>query len=110
MRLGGTMEFSGQDRRLNETRLQALEQAARQYLRQPIGEVIHERWYGWRPMTWDDMPILGRSPLHAHVWLAAGHGMLGISMSSGSGQLMADLITGQAPAIDPAPYRLERFQ
>lgn len=110
MRLGGTMEFSGHDSRMNETRLQALEQAAHQYLRQPLGETVHERWYGWRPMTWDDMPILGRSPRHAHVWLAAGHGMLGISMSSGSGQLMADLITGQAPAIDPSPYRAERFQ
>ncbi len=110
MRLGGTMEFAGQDRRLNETRLQALEQAAHHYLRQPLGGAVHERWYGWRPMTWDDMPILGRSPKHAHVWLAAGHGMLGISMSSGSGQLMADLITGQTPAIDPTPYRAERFQ
>lgn len=110
MRLGGTMEFSGHDSRMNETRLQALEQAAHHYLRQPLGETMHERWYGWRPMTWDDMPILGRSPRHAHVWLAAGHGMLGISMSSGSGQLMADLITGQAPAIDPSPYCAERFQ
>ncbi len=110
MRLGGTMEFSGQDCRLNATRLQALQQAARQYLRQPLGDTVHERWYGWRPMTWDDLPVLGRSPRHAHVWLAAGHGMLGISMSSGSGQLMADLITGQVPAIDPTPYRAERFQ
>lgn len=109
MRLGGTMEFSGQDARLNEGRLAALELAAAQYLQQPPGEV-QERWYGWRPMTWDDMPVLGRSPLHPHVWIAAGHGMLGISMSCGTGQMMADLITGQAPAIDPAPYRLERFQ
>ena len=110
VRLGGTMEFSGRDSRLNEGRLRALERAAHQYLREPLGGTVHERWYGWRPMTWDDMPILGRSPRHAHVWLAAGHGMLGISMSSGSGQLMADLITGRAPAIDPAPYRAERFQ
>ena len=110
MRLGGTMEFSGQDARLNATRLRALQQAAQLYLRQPLGPALEQHWYGWRPMTWDDMPILGRSPRHAHIWLAAGHGMLGISMSSGSGQLMADLITGQAPAIDPAPYRVERFQ
>jgi D-amino-acid dehydrogenase len=41
--------------------------------------------------------------------LAAGHGMLGVSMSAASGQLMADLITGRTTAIDPAPYRLERF-
>ncbi|MGH8052767.1 MAG: NAD(P)/FAD-dependent oxidoreductase [Stenotrophomonas sp.] len=110
LRLGGTMEFSGHDRRLNDTRLHALQQAAHDYLQQPLGDTVHERWYGWRPMTWDDMPILGRSPTHAHVWLAAGHGMLGISMSSGSGQLMADLMTGQTPAIDPTPYRAERFQ
>ena len=109
MRLGGTMEFSGQDPRLNQGRLAALELAAAQYLQQPPSEV-QERWYGWRPMTWDDMPVLGRSPLHPHVWIAAGHGMLGISMSCGTGQMMADLITGQTPAIDPAPYRLERFQ
>jgi len=110
IRLGGTMEFSGHDARLNGTRLQALEDGARAYLHQPLGETIHQRWCGWRPMTWDDMPLLGRSPRHAHVWLAAGHGMLGISMSSGSGQLMADLITGRTPAIDPRPYRVERFQ
>jgi D-amino-acid dehydrogenase len=36
--------------------------------------------------------------------------MLGTSMSVGSGELMADLINGRAPAIDPAPYRVERCQ
>lgn len=109
LRLGGTMEFSGQDRSLNPVRLAALERTAREYLRAPMGEV-QEKWYGWRPMTWDDLPVLGRSPGHRHVWLAAGHGMLGISMSAASGQLMADLIDGRAPDIDPSPYRVERFQ
>jgi D-amino-acid dehydrogenase len=110
-RLGSTMEFSGHDTTLNEVRLAALERAAREYLHQPPdASMIQEKWYGWRPMTWDDLPALGRSPKHRHVWLAAGHGMLGISMSSASGQLMADLMTGRAPAIDPAPYRVERFQ
>lgn len=60
-------------------------------------------------MTWDDVPVLGAVPGRPHVWLAAGHGMLGISMSTASGQLMADLITGRAPALDPHPYRAERF-
>ena len=109
LRVGSTMEFSGYDTRLNPTRLAALERAAAEYLHEPAGPVLQERWYGWRPMTWDDLPVLGRSPHQDHVWLAAGHGMLGISMSSASGQLMADLITGQAPAIDPHPYRAERF-
>jgi D-amino-acid dehydrogenase len=34
---------------------------------------------------------------------------MGMGMSAGSGQLLADLITGQAPAIDPAPYLPARF-
>lgn len=108
-RLGSTMEFSGHDDTLNETRLAALERGAREFLREPVGSEVHERWCGWRPMTWDDLPLLGRAPGHEHVWMAAGHGMLGISMSSATGQLMADLMTGHAPAFDPSPYRPERF-
>ncbi len=110
-RLGSTMEFSGQDGTLNPVRLAALERAAREYLREPPpAEAALEKWYGWRPMTFDDLPALGRSPRHPHVWLAAGHGMLGISMSAATGQLVADLMTGRDPAIDPSPYRVERFQ
>ncbi|HEY5971961.1 MAG TPA: FAD-dependent oxidoreductase [Pseudoxanthomonas sp.] len=109
-RLGSTMEFSGYDQSLNVVRLAALERAAAEYLYEPVGAIVHERWYGWRPMTWDDLPVLGRAPKHPHVWLATGHGMLGVSMSAASAQLMADLITGRTTAIDPAPYRMERFQ
>ncbi|WP_430541737.1 NAD(P)/FAD-dependent oxidoreductase [Xanthomonas euvesicatoria] len=109
LRIGSTMEFSGRDTQLNATRLAALERAAAEYLQAPCGPAVIDRWYGWRPMTWDDVPVLGAVPGHPHVWLAAGHGMLGISMSTASGQLMADLITGRAPALDPHPYRAERF-
>lgn len=108
-RLGSTMEFSGHDDTLNETRLAALERGAREFLREPVGSVVRERWCGWRPMTWDDLPLLGRAPGQRNVWLAAGHGMLGISMSTATGQLMADLIAGRTPAFDPTPYRPERF-
>ena len=108
-RLGSTMEFAGYDQTLNATRLAALERGASEYLHEPVGARVQERWYGWRPMTWDDLPILGRAPRHRHTWLATGHGMLGVSMSAASGQLVADLITGKSPAIDPGPYRMERF-
>lgn len=108
-RLGSTMEFSGHDSTLNPVRIGALERGAREFLREPVGEHVQERWYGWRPMTWDDLPLLGRAPGHQNLWVAAGHGMLGISMSAATGQLMADLITGATPAFDPTPYRPERF-
>ncbi|HHA2861146.1 TPA: NAD(P)/FAD-dependent oxidoreductase [Stenotrophomonas maltophilia] len=109
-RLGGTMEFAGADPQLRTRRLQALQQAADHYLRAPRGAQLQEQWCGWRPMSVDDVPLIGRAPAHPHVWLAAGHGMLGISMSAGTGQLIADLVCGRTPAIDPAPYRPERFR
>ncbi|HEL3179530.1 TPA: FAD-dependent oxidoreductase [Stenotrophomonas maltophilia] len=110
LRLGGTMEFAGADPSLRATRLRALQQAADHYLRAPRGAQLQEQWCGWRPMSVDDVPLIGRAPAHPHVWLAAGHGMLGISMSAGTGQLIADLVCGRTPAIDPAPYRPERFR
>jgi D-amino-acid dehydrogenase len=108
-RLGSTMEFSGYDDALNERRLGALERGARAYLRAPVGPELRERWFGWRPMSRDDIPLLGRAPGHRHLWLATGHGMMGVGMSAGSGQLMADLLAGRAPAVDPAPFDPARF-
>jgi len=108
-RLGSTMEFSGHDATLNRRRLAALERGAAEYLHEPVGPVKREEWYGWRPLSWDDLPIIGRAPGHAHLWLATGHGMLGVSMSPATGRLLAELVTGQAPHIDAAPYSPERF-
>ncbi|MGH8079765.1 MAG: NAD(P)/FAD-dependent oxidoreductase [Lysobacter sp.] len=108
-RLGSTMEFSGYDDSLNARRLAALERGAAEYLHQPVGPVERERWQGWRPMSVDDVPLLGRVPGRDGLWLATGHGMMGVSMSAGTGQLLADLIGGRPTAIDPHPYRPERF-
>src|SRR3546814_11291519 len=80
-RLGSTMEFSGYDSTLNRRRLDALERGAAEYLHEPVGPVKREEWFGWRPISVDDMPIIGRAPGHRHAWLATGHGMLGVSMS-----------------------------
>ena len=108
-RLGSTMEFSGYDTSLNETRLAALERGARAFLREPVGPELRERWFGWRPMTWDDLPLLGRAPKLERLWLAAGHGMMGMGMSAVTGEMLADLICGREPKLDPAPYRPTRF-
>ena len=108
-RLGSTMEFSGYDASLNPRRLGALERGAREYLREPLGPSKREEWFGWRPMTFDDLPIIGRAPGTGRLWLATGHGMLGVSMSVATAELVADLVCGRAPRIDPNPYALERF-
>lgn len=108
-RLGSTMEFSGYDTSLNRRRLAALERGAAEFLREPVGPAKEEEWYGWRPLSCDDLPLIGRSPRHHHVWIATGHGMLGVSMSAATGQLIAELMCAQAPHIDPAPYDPVRF-
>ncbi|MBB6598755.1 FAD-dependent oxidoreductase [Luteimonas sp. MC1825] len=108
-RLGSTMEFSGYDSTLNRRRLDALERGAAEYLHEPFGAVKQEEWCGWRPLSVDDVPIIGRVPGQAHVWVATGHGMLGVSMSPATGQLLADLVCGRSPRIDPAPYSPARF-
>lgn len=108
-RLGSTMEFSGYDASLNRVRLDALARAAAQYLHQPTGAETREEWFGWRPMTWDDLPIIGSPANVPNLTFATGHGMLGVSMSAGTARLVADLVTGNEPVIDPRPYSPRRF-
>jgi D-amino-acid dehydrogenase len=108
-RLGSTMEFAGYDATLNRARLELLREAARHYLLEPYGERLHEEWFGWRPMTYDGMPIIDRSPLLANVLIAAGHNMIGVASAPATGKLVAELLSGQPAHIDPTPYSLSRF-
>ena len=108
-RLGSTMEFSGYDRSLNRRRLDALERGAAQYLREPVGPVRREEWFGWRPMTWDDLPLVSAVPGKRGAWVATGHGMLGVSMSMATAVLLGDLMLGREPILDPHPCRAGRF-
>ena len=108
-RLGSTMEFAGYDSSLNRTRLDALRRAAGEYLREPEGAEQVEEWYGWRPMTYDDLPILGRPARVRNLVLATGHGMLGVTMSAGTGLLVSELVCGRSPSLDLAPFSPSRF-
>jgi D-amino-acid dehydrogenase len=108
-RLGSTMEFAGYDTTLNPRRLALLREGASHYLHEPYTEPIEEEWYGWRPMTPDSVPIIDRSSTYENVLIAAGHNMLGVSMSPATGKLVAELLGGSVPHLDAAPYRLSRF-
>ena len=108
-RLGSTMEFSGYDTRLDPVRLDALERGAALYLREPHAGSRLEQWYGWRPMTWDDLPIIGTHPRAPGVVFATGHGMLGVSLSAVTAELVADLVAGRASSLDIGPLSPQRF-
>ena len=60
-------------------------------------------------MTPDSLPLIGPSPALQNVYLAVGHNMLGLSMATGTGKLVAELVTGGRPHLDPTPYRPNRF-
>ena len=109
IRLGGTMEFAGYDASLNQMRLDALVFAAERYLRDIKFIDITDEWCGWRPMTCDGLPIIDRSPCLENVMIAAGHNMLGLTMAPGTGKLISEILSGEAPHVDPNPYRLARF-
>lgn len=108
-RLGSTMEFAGYDETINPRRLALLPEGAKHYLKEPMCEPIEERWYGWRPMTPDSRPIIDRSRALKNVMIAAGHNMLGLSMATGTGKLVSELLTGATPHLDPRPYNATRF-
>ncbi len=108
-RLGSTMEFAGYDTSLNRARLDALKRGAAEYLLEPEGPAVVEEWYGWRPMTYDDLPILGRAASCSNLTFATGHGMLGVTMSAVTGEMIAQLIGGQETALDPTPFSPARF-
>lgn len=108
-RLGSTMEFAGYDSSLNSVRLGALTRAAHEYLREPEGPVQREQWCGWRPMTPDDLPVIGPVSRHPGLWIATGHGMLGVTLSAVTGELVAAQMTGRVPPWNARPLSPDRF-
>jgi D-hydroxyproline dehydrogenase subunit beta len=61
-------------------------------------------WTGFRPVSADGLPYLGRAPGHADVWVAAGHEGLGITTSLGSARVVIDQLLERPTAIDARPY------
>ena len=109
-RLGSMMEFSGYDESLPEERLQQLCQSAEPYLLNPVSSEGERRpWFGWRPMTWDSLPIIGQVPALKNAYLATGHNMLGLSLAPATGRLLAELICEETPHLDGDAFGPGRF-
>ena len=110
IRLVGTAEFAGWDRTVDERRIQSLYSMFHDLF--PHVDRIHDRtdatrWVGFRPMSVDGTPFIGAADVEG-LWVNAGHGHLGWTMAMGSASMLVDLMMGQAPAIDPFPYRPNR--
>ncbi|WP_345893634.1 D-amino acid dehydrogenase [Aeromonas sp. 1HA1] len=108
IRVGGMAELSGFNLALNPKRYDTLAMVVGDLF--PEGGDIQqaEFWTGLRPMTPDGTPLVGPSPVPG-LWLNTGHGTLGWTMAAGSGQLLADLISGNTPTISDKGLTLARY-
>ncbi len=109
LRIGSMMEFVGWDSTIPPQRIQQLQESAAPYLVTPVGGEVHETWFGWRPMTWDSLPIIGRVPELDNAFLATGHNMLGLSMATATGRLIAELIQEHPTHINARAFSPDRF-
>ena len=108
IRVGGTAELVGYNTKLREARRGTLEHVVTD-LYPDGGDVARaEFWCGLRPMTPDGPPVIGPTR-YPNLWLNTGHGTLGWTMSCGSGRVLADLVSGRAPAIDVSGLGLARY-
>jgi D-amino-acid dehydrogenase len=98
IRVGGMAEIVGFDKRLREARRDTLEMCVNDLFPGGGDTARATFWTGLRPMTPDGTPIVGSTSV-PNLFLNTGHGTLGWTMSCGSAQLLADLVSGKRPAI-----------
>ena len=105
LRVAGTAEFNGYDTGLNAVRCNAI--ATRTFALFP-GIAARDGlncWAGLRPATPGNVPLIGRCR-YRNLYLDTGHGTLGWTLACGSGKLLADLVSGCEPEVDPTPYAI----
>jgi D-amino-acid dehydrogenase len=108
IRVTSGAEFADRDAPATPAQLRRLMPAAQALF--PLGEPVEdEPWMGSRPCFADSRPVIGRAPRHPGMWLAYGHGHVGLTLGPATGRLIAEMIMGDVPFCDPAPYAPERF-
>jgi len=108
VRIAGQAEFAGIYADPNYERAEVLERHM-QRMFPGVHSADKTRWMGRRPSMPDSLPVIGPSVKQRNVYYAFGHGHLGLCGGAPTGRIIADLIAGRKPAIDIAPYRVDRF-
>jgi D-amino-acid dehydrogenase len=108
VRLTTGVEFARRDAEPTPVQIELTEPDARKLL--PLGERLDSKpWMGCRPCLPDMLPIVGQAPHHDRLWFDFGHQHHGFTLGPACGRLIAELMTGEEPFTDPAPYRPGRF-
>jgi D-amino-acid dehydrogenase len=110
LRLGGTLELDGLDTTIRARRVDGIRRTVRAYLPRLEATETVETWSGLRPCTPDSVPFIGRAGRYGNLSVAFGHGYIGLGLAPATGELIAQIIEGKEPDIDPAPFRPDRFR
>ena len=108
IRVGGTAQLSGFDLQLDAGRRKTLEFVVSDLFPQGGDVARAEFWTGLRPMTPDGTPIIGKTR-YSNLTLSTGHGTLGWTMATGTGRIVADLISGRTPEISVDDLAVARY-
>ncbi|HEX6846355.1 MAG TPA: FAD-dependent oxidoreductase, partial [Chitinophagaceae bacterium] len=111
LRIGGTMELSGHSDNILPKRVMAIYHAFKKYypamdLPQPD---TRKAWFGYRPVSPDGMPYIGRHNKFLNLSYAGGHAMLGVTAAAGTGQLIEEIISGKKYSIELSAFDPARF-
>jgi D-amino-acid dehydrogenase len=108
IRLTTGIEFAERDARPTPVQIGRAERQARNLF--PLGDAVEpEPWMGRRPCFPDSCPIIDGAPGHRGLWMNFGHAHLGFTLGPVTGRLLAEMITGESPLVDPAPFSAQRF-
>jgi D-amino-acid dehydrogenase len=99
LRVAGTCELNGYTRELNTTRCEAITQRTRDLFPDACDYDDPAYWTGLRPLTPSNVPYIGKTRF-SNLFLNTGHGTLGWTMGCGSGQAIADIVSGRQPDVD----------
>lgn len=108
LRIAGTVELGGLEAAPNYARAEILKQHGKRMFDGLDGSDV-DVWMGFRPSMPDSLPVIGPVPGNDRVYLAFGHGHLGVTFGAITGRLITDMIAGRKPPIDTTPLRADRF-
>ncbi|MBN9308619.1 FAD-binding oxidoreductase [Devosia sp.] len=109
IRLTSGAEFALRDAPSTPVQVDRDEVFARELFPGLGGRVEPEPWRGARPATPDMMPIIGPAPRHKDLWFAFGHAHHGMTLGPATGRLIAEMMSGETPFIDPGAFSATRF-
>jgi D-amino-acid dehydrogenase len=109
-RYSGTMEINGINHDISPVRVEAIARAVKRYYPETVVSDIEkaEAACGLRPVTPDGRPYIGKSKKCKNLTIAAGHAMMGWSMSTGTGKLVGEIISNKKTSIDVAAFHPDR--